>query len=78
MVANFIRNINDLCITRLNQTRVKLKDLETGKQNPKVYAQKIAQMWGIRVERAKKTIMDTTQNSIWDVTRPLKKRFWTR
>ena len=36
MVANFTRNINELCLSKINQTIIKLKGLETGNQTPKV------------------------------------------
>ena len=78
MVDNFTRNINDNRLARVNHNRGKLKRLDTGKQNPKVYASKIAHMWGVVVERAKKIIMATTQNSVWGVTRPIKNIFCTR
>ena len=38
VVANFNRRINNLLLARVNQTRVKLKGLETGNKNPKVDA----------------------------------------
>ena len=38
MVATFTRNINDHCLTRVNQTKVKMKGLDTGNKNPKVDA----------------------------------------
>ena len=78
MVDKFIHKINDNRIARENLNRVKLKDLDTGSQNPKAGSQKFTPMWGIGIERSKKTIMATTQNSVCDVTRPLTKRFRTR
>ena len=73
VVANFYRKINDLCISRVNKTRVKLKGLYTGNQNPNVDTRKLAHMWGVGVENTKKTIMATTQNSVRYVTIPLTK-----
>ena len=77
MVANFTRKINYLHFTKVNQIRVKLKGLDTVKQNHKVDSRKPAHLWVIGIERAKKIIMATTQNVVWDVTIPRTKRFWT-
>ena len=65
-------------LARVNHTRVKMKVLDTGNKNPKVETINLAHMWGFGVERAKKTIMSTTQNAVWGVTIHLMKRFWTR
>ena len=78
MVSQFTQKINYLHLTKVNHTRVKLKGLDTVNQKPKLYARKPAHTWGIVIERAKKIIMATTQNSVWGVTIPLTKRFWTR
>ena len=77
MVSQFTQKINYLHLTKVNHTRVKLKGLDTVNQKPKLYARKPAHTWGIVIERAKKIIMATTQNVVWDVTIPRTKRFWT-
>ena len=78
MVANFTRKINYCRLVRANQNTVKLRGLYTGSQNPKLYAQRLAHMWGVVIELAKKTIMVTTQNSVRCVMIPLTKLFLTR
>ena len=78
MVYNSNQNINDHQLYRVNQTRVKLKELNTGNQNPKVDSRKFSQMRGIGIEWAKKIIMVTAQNSSRDVMTPITKRFWMR
>ena len=55
-----------------------LKGSKTGNRNPNFDAIKVAQMWGIGVDCAKKRITVTTQNSVWYVTKPLTKQFRTR
>ena len=57
---NFTQNINDFRLERLNHTRVKLRKLDTGNQNHKANARKLAHMRGIGIEQYKKTIMSTT------------------
>ena len=49
MVANFNQNINDHQFYRVNKTRIKLKGLDTGNQNPNMDSRKLAQMWGIGI-----------------------------
>ena len=65
-------------LARVNQTRVKMNVLDTGNKNPKVETINLAHMWGFEVERAKKTIMTTTQNAVWNVPRTLTYQFWAR
>ena len=77
-VDNFTQKINDFRIARVNQTKVKLKGLDTGNQNPKVDARRHAQMWGFGVDWAKTIIMVTTQNAVWNVPRTLTDQFWAR
>ena len=78
MVDNFTSKINNHFLVRVNHTRIKLKRLDTGIQNPKVGAIKFSQIWRIGLQRANKIIMDTTKNTVWGITIPLKRRFWTR
>ena len=49
MVANSNQKINDHQFYRLNNTRIKLKGLDTGNQNPNMDSRKLAQMWGIGI-----------------------------
>ena len=49
MVANFTMKINYWHIAKVNETKVKLKGLDTVNQNPKVDARKFSQMWGIGI-----------------------------
>ena len=49
MVSNFTWNINKRRLSRVNQTRVKLKVLDTGNRKPNIDARKLPHMWGIRV-----------------------------
>ena len=61
MVANLNRKINDHCLTRVDQTWVKLKVIDIYNQNPKFDAINIAHMWGVGIECAKKTSMATSK-----------------
>ena len=78
VIDKFSRNINYRRLIRVNYTSIKLEVLETVNQKLKVGARKLAKVWFNGVERAKKTIMSTTQNAVWGVTIHLMKRFWTR
>ena len=49
MVANSNQKINDHQFYRVNKTRIKLKGLDTGNQNPNMDSRKLAQMWGIGI-----------------------------
>ena len=45
---------------------------------PKTNAQKLAQMWGIGIYKAKKVVSTTTQRAVCNVSHPLSRQFRTR
>ena len=49
VAVKFTKKINNKFFSRINKTRVDLKGMKSGKRTPKLDAQKIAQIWGIRI-----------------------------
>ena len=76
MDVNFTKNINKLCLARINKTRVELKGMKSGDHILKLDAHNLAQMWDISIKQAKKTIMANIQNDVQEVIIPLVK--WLR
>ena len=71
--------IKSIDSSRLRRVKaVASKAATSGKRQPIVNAEKLAKMWGIGIERAKKTVQETTQQAVRDVTKPLTRRFRTR
>ena len=77
MALNFSDNVNKRLLSIINQTRVELKEMNSGDCRQKLDARKLAQMWDIGTKRAKKTVMNNNQNNVWDVTIPLTNQFQT-
>ena len=61
MVSNLNQKINEHCLTRVNQTWLKLKVIDVYNQNPRVDARNIAHMWGVGIEWAKETSTATSK-----------------
>ena len=78
VAEKFTNSINKHWLSRVNRLRTTLKGINSGNRTPKVDTWNLAQIWGIGIEWAKKTILKTTQNYVRDVTRPLIKRFRKR
>ena len=74
----FTNSINKRRLSRVNQVNTNLKGMNSGNQTPKVDVWKPFKMWGIGIERDKKNIPNTTQNTVRGVTRTLTKTFRTR
>ena len=47
-------------------------------REPNNNAQKLAQMWGIGIDKANKVVSTTTQRAVCNVSQPLSRRFRTR
>ena len=64
MAVKITWNINQRRIDRVNQTRVDLRGTKAGNRTKKLDSWNLAKRWGIGIKQPKKTIMDTTQNSV--------------
>ena len=72
--------ISKLKLTKkaLNAPDSAIKAIDSAGRKPKVTPERLAQMWGIGIEKAKLTVEATTQSAVRDVSGPLTRRFKTR
>ena len=73
MAEKVTKSINKLRLYRVNQFRTTFNGMNSGNRISKADAWKLAQTWGIGIERVKKMIPTTTHNSLRDATIPLTK-----
>ena len=72
--------ISKLKLTKkaLNAPDSAVKAIDSAGRKPRVTPERLAQMWGIGIEKAKLTVEATTQSAVRDVSGPLTRRFKTR
>lgn len=75
--------LSKLRLSKLESTKKSLKirsvdKVHSSSRKPRISAERLSKMWHIGMEKAKKTIECTTQDSVRDLTKPLTRRFMTR
>ena len=77
------RRLKKLRVSKLKKTKESLKNdtyvsaFSTHGKKPRVSAERLAQMWGIGIDKAKATIQATTQHAVRDITKPFTRRLRT-